>query len=476
MRLNALSILIITTLLWALAFYPSIWSTIQIWERSETFTHGFLIAPICIYLIRERWHLIQSAPIKPALIALIPIAGFLGLWIIGSLGQIAVAEQFAAFALLPLLIWLMLGNAASRPMLFAMLFWMFSVPAGEFLIPQLQEVTADFTVFFLKLTGIPTYREGLFIAIPGGLFEVAVACSGIRYLIASFCLGTLYAYLNYTSSKKRIWFILFSLALPILANGIRAYGIVMIAHLSDMKYATGVDHLIYGWLWFGVVLFIMFAIGNIWRDPVPKRPDSSEITTRNVSPATLTKAAGGLIVLLAVALGYKINAASPTLPAQPDFGPLISQEKALGNWQPVFPHGEIVKTGEYQGSDIFIAYYSTNSAEQELISSINHPYNIQSWTIINRDTYANYRLLEVNNAAGQRRYIAYSYVADDLLSPVEIKVKLYQTLQAILGQPQQAAFVAISAPANALNNDRDDIKAKADAFFTPALQALLDDK
>ena len=473
MRLNALSILIITTLLWALAFYPSIWSTIQIWERSETFTHGFLIAPICIYLIRERWHLIQSAPIKPALIALIPIAGFLGLWIIGSLGQIAFAEQFAAFALLPLLIWLMMGNAASRPMLFAMLFWMFSVPAGEFLIPQLQEVTADFTVFFLKLTGIPTYREGLFIAIPGGLFEVAVACSGIRYLIASFCLGTLYAYLNYTSSKKRIWFILFSLALPILANGIRAYGIVMIAHLSDMKYATGVDHLIYGWLWFGVVLFIMFAIGNIWRDPVPKRPDSSEITTRNVSPATLTKAAGGLIVLLAVALGYKINAASPTLPAQPDFGPLISQEKALGNWQPIFKHADLNKTGKLDDFDVYLAYYSTNDDSKELINSTHHAYNFERWTLINRDTFANYRLIEINNAAGQRRYIAYSYVTDRLVSPVSLKVKLYQTLQAILGQPQQAVFVAISLPANDINDNKQQIKDRAESLFGATLPGYL---
>jgi len=38
---------------------------------------------------------------------------------------------------------------------------------------------------------------------------------------------------------------------PIIANWLRAYMIVMIGHLSGNKLAVGVDHLIYGWLFFG---------------------------------------------------------------------------------------------------------------------------------------------------------------------------------------------------------------------------------
>src|SRR5205823_2344152 len=42
--------------------------------------------------------------------------------------------------------------------------------------------------------------------------------------------------------------------------------IVMIGHLSGMELATGVDHIIYGWLFFGLVMFIMFWVGSFWRE------------------------------------------------------------------------------------------------------------------------------------------------------------------------------------------------------------------
>ena len=56
------------------------------------------------------------------------------------------------------------------------------------------------------------------------------------------------------------------MVVPIIANGMRAYMIVMIGHLSGMKLATGVDRLIYGWLFFGLRMFIMFWIGRYWRE------------------------------------------------------------------------------------------------------------------------------------------------------------------------------------------------------------------
>ena len=94
------------------------------------------------------------------------------------------------------------------------------------------------------------------------------ACSGVRYLISSITLGCLYAYLTYRSTLRRALFIGLSIVVPIIANGLRAYMIVMIGHLSGMELATGVDHLIYGWLFFGLVMFVMFWIGSFWREDV----------------------------------------------------------------------------------------------------------------------------------------------------------------------------------------------------------------
>ena len=112
------------------------------------------------------------------------------------------------------------------------------------------------------------------------------ACSGLRYLIASLTLGFLYAYLTYRSLARRAIFVAVSVIVPIVANWLRAYMIVMIGHLSGMQYAVGVDHLIYGWLFFGVVMLILFWIGSIWREdlaPAQPAPRSVALAQRDKS-------------------------------------------------------------------------------------------------------------------------------------------------------------------------------------------------
>jgi len=95
----------------------------------------------------------------------------------------------------------------------------------------------------------------------------------LRYLIASFTLGTVYAYLNYNSLVKRAVFMSASFVVPIIANGFRAYMIVMIGHISNMKLATGVDHIIYGWVFFGLVMLLLFYVGSFWHE----QPSDGEV-------------------------------------------------------------------------------------------------------------------------------------------------------------------------------------------------------
>ena len=51
------------------------------------------------------------------------------------------------------------------------------------------------------------YREGLQFVIPSGNWSVVEACSGVRYLIASVMVGTLFAYLNYSTMRRRLIFV-----------------------------------------------------------------------------------------------------------------------------------------------------------------------------------------------------------------------------------------------------------------------------
>lgn len=256
------------SVLWVLIWYrETALSMVLIWQRSDTFAHGFLVPPIVAWLIwRQRRTIARVVP-QPS-IALLPVLAFVVLvWLLGELAAANTLTQTALVGLLVLSVPVVVGWSVARHMVFPLGFLFFAVPMGEFLLPQLMEWTANFTVFALRLSGVPVYREGLNFVIPSGPWSVVEACSGVRYLIASLTVGTLFAYLNYQSKRRRLLFVAASIVVPVVANWVRAYMIVMLGHLSNNRIATGVDHLLYGWLFFGVVIVLMFLIGARWAQP-----------------------------------------------------------------------------------------------------------------------------------------------------------------------------------------------------------------
>ena len=248
-------------------FYQTTFSMVSTWIRSETYTHGFLILPITIWLIWRKRKVLSYCQPESTFLALIPLSLVGVIWMLGSLVDVLVVQQLALVAILVLGFWVVMGTRLCKLFMFPLAFLFFAVPMGEGLVPAMMEYTATVTVALVKLTGIPVYRDGLFISLPSGNWSVVEACSGVRYLISSITLGCLFAYINYTSYKKRLAFILVAAIVPIIANGLRAYMIVMLGHLSGMTLAVGVDHLIYGWVFFGFVMLILFTIGSRWRDP-----------------------------------------------------------------------------------------------------------------------------------------------------------------------------------------------------------------
>ena len=269
------------------------WSTAQgmayIWYNFETYTHGFLILPISLWLLwQKRRHLAAFSP-QPTPAFLVLVFAGLAVWALARLTGVQVVEQLAFVGIVVTSLASLLGWQVSKFLAFPLLFLFFAVPMGEDLVPPMMEFTATFTVEALRLTGIPVYRDGLWFSLPSGNWSVVEACSGVRYLIASATLGVMYAYITYHTLWKRLLFIVLSIVVPVIANGVRAYMIVMIGHLSSMEYATGVDHLIYGWVFFGVVMFVLFWIGSIWQEHdtppevvLPPREMSDERVGRHV--------------------------------------------------------------------------------------------------------------------------------------------------------------------------------------------------
>ena len=200
-----------------------------------------------------------------------------------------------------------LGTRMAKAAIFPLFYLSFAVPFGESAIPPLQDLTAQFVVSMLRATGMPVYLEGVFIQIPSGRFHVAEACAGARYLLTSLALGVLMSGLFYRTLWRRVLIIALSIAVPIAANGIRAYGIVMVAHLTDYEVAVGVDHLLYGMVFLGFVTLCLLALGMTFREHdtagTGKTPFRGHRAGRFAPPAAALLVALAALLLAASARG-----------------------------------------------------------------------------------------------------------------------------------------------------------------------------
>lgn len=374
-------------LLALLGIYHDTWvSLVDIWWRSQTFAHGFLIFPISIWLIWRRRQLLAEIAPKPDYRAA-PLLVLLGLgWLVSRYTNVLILEQYAFIGMIPTLVWMLLGWPVVRELAFPLGFLLLAVPAGESLVYPMMEFTADFTVGMLRLTGLPVFREGTFFSIPSGDWSVVEGCSGLRYLIASMTLGLLYAYLSYRSIFRRLAFMVLAVIFPVIANGFRAYLIVMIAHLSDMKLALGIDHFIYGWVFFGLVMMLLFWLGSYWAET--QGGACAEVTRMAGNGTEADRRAFGSCVALALGISvlWPLHAArveqlaeartAPIRLALPDVaGSWRTTETAATDWEPSYVgQGFSTKRFYTDGTDtvgLYLRVYRDQGQGAELINSRN---------------------------------------------------------------------------------------------------------
>ena len=370
-------------------YWPTGRRIVEIWWRSATFTHGFVVPVIAAWLIwraRESWRNEMPAP-SASWLAAVVACGLV--WACGELGTVNAVTQLAFVAMLVCAVPAVMGTAVARHMVFPLAFLFFAVPVGEFMLPALMRWTADFTVAALRVTGVPVYREGQEIVIPSGRWSVVEACSGIRYLIASLMVGTLYAYLYFRSLRRRLLFIGLSVLIPIVANWLRAYMIVMIGHLSNNRLAVGVDHLIYGWLFFGFVMFLMFWVGVRWRDDAPASAAQRSLRTAPLSAVSGPRSHASVVVvsglLVAAAAVWPLGLHLLDARGASAGGVALAPIQASGEWQmqlgssdswtpSVQSPSALLRQTFRKGTEqvgLYVAYFRDSSNERKLVSSTN---------------------------------------------------------------------------------------------------------
>ncbi|WEN41427.1 hypothetical protein CKCBHOJB_00979 [Thauera sp. GDN1] len=480
------------TLLWVVGWY---WQTAQeiadIWRRSDTFAHGLVVLPAFAWLVWDARERIGELQPQPVGWMALPILAAGLLWMLGGMVSVAAAQHFALFAMLVSAFVGVLGWRLSRVLLFPLVFLFFGLPIGEFMIPTLMHYTAEVTVWALRLSGVPVYQDGLHFVVPNGRWSVVEACSGIRYLTASLMVGALYAYLNYTSLKRRLLFMVVALIAPILANWLRAYMIVMMGYLTDNRFGAGEDHVFYGWILFGVVILAMFWIGARWHE---LRLPAAQVR----APATMQRAASwgrGLPLIIAIAIFPPVLKLLDT--PVPDFPVRIAAPEPAAGWTTSLgPDIDYRPTYRGARADVFQAYAADGAAlpvgffaawyvgqreGSEMIAWENGPTSPrQQDTRLVRNTLT----LEVDGFTVRENRIAtpagrmlvwhwYRVNGRSLTRDAEVKLRL--AFDRLRGMDDESAVVVLVTPEG--RDDEEAARSRLEAFFRShrtAIEAALD--
>lgn len=377
-----LALLFAALALAAWAYFPTFRSIVEKWDSDASFSHGFLILPISLWLAwRVRGELARTAFV-PSVLGIVASVACVLAWIVARGTGVLVIEQFAAVALVPSLVLAALGWRATRVLAVPLAFLFFMVPFGRALVPFLMQATAHAATTLLQWTGIPVLRSYMYITIPYGQFEVARACSGLNYFVTSLVLGILYGILFYRGWRKRLLCVAAFVVFPVVLNILRVYVIVLVSYLTEFRFGPGTEHIVFGRVFFLLVILLLFWVGRRWQDAperaaaAPGARPASAVWLRwwPLPVACAVALAGPPLVADAVADARRLTANGARLVGFPAAAAGWSGPAAAGHWRPHYQGGLVERQAQYldaQGApvDVFVAVYGLGtSAGTEMIS------------------------------------------------------------------------------------------------------------
>ncbi|MEM9616808.1 MAG: exosortase A [Pseudomonadota bacterium] len=364
--------------------HPTAFAMANTWATSSSYIHGFVVAPVALWMIMTRSRRqLSNGSILPGL--LIMCVGAL-LWLMGRAASVSIVEQLSFISLLIGSVGVLFGARTLQDWNFPLVFLFFMVPFGEIIVPPLQMITATGVITLLSVLGGDIFLDGFFITTPAGVFEVAEACAGLNFMIAAAMVAAVFAYLHFESWNKRVAFLLFAVGVAILANALRAFLIIAIATLTKNQWAIGPDHLLVGWLFYAMVLFVLISVGLKYADTVRHRqPDADEVQTHK---RLIMRTGIALAVILITAAYSLFIIERPVVRAPPSSLTLLNAPgwrilPPPGNWRASLPDADRRLAATYASPDtnvyVSVGYFTHERRGAEIVTYANRAWDSDYW-------------------------------------------------------------------------------------------------
>src|SRR5262249_11819162 len=157
------------------------------------------------YLIWEKRHELNGAPLRGSWMGLGCVIGAVALYLLGEYSTLYILLDVSMWLTVVGLVLSLIGPAGLRIIAFPIIFLFTMIPLPQFLYQglsaKLQLISSALGVGCLQLVGVTAFREGNVIDLGPIQLQVVEACSGLRYLFPLASLALLCAYLF----KDRLW-------------------------------------------------------------------------------------------------------------------------------------------------------------------------------------------------------------------------------------------------------------------------------
>jgi exosortase A len=442
-------------------FWQDVADMSRIWWTISTYTHCLFILPLVGWLIwqrREELMTLTPRSFAPG-VSLVFISGLF--WMLGQVAGVALFRHAGLVFMMQSSVLTILGPQVTRGLLFPLFYLVFLIPLGDELVPALQTITAKLSMIFLGWAGIPAHIEGVFISIPTGLFEVAEACSGVKFLVAMVAYAALAANVCFKSWSRRIVFMAVAIAVPILANGLRAYGTIHISYVTgNNDFAASFDHIIFGWIFFALVMTMLMAAGWKFFDRGIGHPwlgNWAAGSKAKAHPARWSVSAAVLAAAIAP-LGWQSAMASR---GRVPVGHVVSMPDVPGwkrvpaiqsfPWKPSFKGADQLLSAQYvnavgQRVDLVIALYGWQEEGKEIVGYGQGAFDPRSpWSWANDTAALPGAKGERIFAPGVEREVISFYRLGGMTTGNPTTVKIETLKERLTGGDQSAVAILVSA-------------------------------
>jgi exosortase len=260
-------------------------------------SHIVFIVPVSAYLIYVKRNEIFSKVQSSFLVgSVLLLAGTVLWWFAEKRSPSLEGDSFSLLTFSIVVVWIsgflfFYGTSAFRAASFPLLFLLLLVPIPELLIEKiillLQAGSAAVAYWLLRLLQVPVFKQGFILQLPTLSIEVAKECSGIRSSLGLLITTLLVGEFALRSGWRRLIFILSTVPILILKNGVRITAICLLSIYVDRGFLHGWLHTSGGIVFYLLGLAILVPILTALRKSEEKQKKRNEEKTRSDAASAL---------------------------------------------------------------------------------------------------------------------------------------------------------------------------------------------